>query len=73
MMLLLLILFISALIFIWGSYIMPVLVAIVLAYLLDSSVDRLEQQKLSRALATTIVMVLFVGVTLIGTWLKNYH
>ncbi len=67
MMLLLLILFISALIFIWGSYIMPVLVAIVLAYLLDSSVDRLEQQKLSRALATTIVMVLFVGVTLIGT------
>ena len=66
MMLLLLIIVISAIILFWGSYIMPVLVAIVLAYLLDSSVGKLETFNLSRALATTIVMVLFIGVSLIG-------
>ena len=68
LMLLLLIIFISAIILFWGSYIMPVLIAIVLAYLLDSAVGRLEKLNLSRTLATTIVMVLFIGISLI---LKN--
>ena len=67
LMLLLLIIFISAIILFWGSYIMPVLIAIVLAYLLDSSVGQLEKLNLSRTLATTIVMVLFIGISLIGT------
>ena len=67
LMLLLLIIFISAIILFWGSYIMPVLIAIVLAYLLDSAVGRLEKLNLSRTLATTIVMVLFIGISLIGT------
>jgi putative permease len=67
LMLLLLIIFISTIILLWGSYIMPVLVAIVLAYLLDSLVGKLESMNLSRTLATSIVMIIFIGISSLGT------
>ncbi len=66
LMLLLLILVVSAILIIWGGYIMPILVAIVLAYLLDSTVSKLASHGLSRAFATGLVMVGFVGFTLLG-------
>jgi len=46
---------------------MPVLVAIVLAYLLDSLVGKLESMNLSRTLATSIVMIIFIGISSLGT------
>lgn len=67
LMLLLLIIVISTIILFWGSYIMPVLVAIVLAYLLDSLVGKLESMNLSRTLATSIVMIVFIGISSLGT------
>lgn len=67
LMLLLLIIVISTIILLWGSYIMPVLVAIVLAYLLDSLVGKLESMNLSRTLATSIVMIIFIGISSLGT------
>ena len=68
-MLLLLILVSSVALVIWGKMMMPVIVAAVIAYLLDWSVVRLEQVGVNRTLATSAVLILFttlVIVTVVG-------
>ncbi len=53
-----------------GRILAPLLAAIVLAYLLDGAVVRLEQWKIPRWLASTIVFVLFlIAVTAMMVWL----
>ncbi|XQW86391.1 AI-2E family transporter [Thalassotalea piscium] len=51
-----------------SSLLMPVFVAIALAFLLDLPVNRLSNLGLSRTLSTTIVVILFVGLTLIASF-----
>lgn len=68
-MLLVLILLTTAVLLIWGELIMPVLVAAVVAYLLDWPVNKLVRAGVGRGLACTIVMVAFITLvvlTLIG-------
>ena len=68
-MLLVLILVTSALLLVWGSLVMPVLVAATIAYLLDWPISRLVSLGLGRSLACSVVMILFVVlcvVTFIG-------
>lgn len=68
-MLLILILLSTAVLLIWGELIMPVLVAAVVAYLLDWPVNKLARAGVGRGLACTIVMVAFITLvvlTLIG-------
>ncbi|MBB6542488.1 putative permease [Thalassotalea piscium] len=47
---------------------MPVFVAIAIAFLLDLPVNRLSNMGLSRSLSSTIVVMLFVGITLIASF-----
>ena len=60
MMLLLLILFSSLILVVWGGILMPVIVAAVIAYLLDWPVSRLAARGLNRGLATSITLGLFL-------------
>ena len=53
-----------ALLYFFGSLIVPVLVALVIAYLLDWPVVHLERFGLKRFSATVIVMLIFTGVML---------
>lgn len=55
----------SSILFFFHSLLAPLLVAIVLAYLLEWPTTRLEHAGCSRWLATTLVLVLFIGVGLI--------
>ena len=52
-------------IYFFGDLIGPILVAVVLAYLLEWPVQRLERMGLSRSLASTLTLLLFVGVMLL--------
>ena len=66
-MLLILILLTTAVLLLWGGLIMPVLVAAVIAYLLDWPVCRLVNVGVSRTLACVVVMLGFITIlTLIG-------
>ncbi len=65
MMLLLLILFASLLLYVFGGILMPVLVAIVIAYLLDVPVTKMERLGARRALATSFTLVIFFVITFI--------
>ncbi|GGW95922.1 AI-2E family transporter [Alteromonas halophila] len=68
-MLLILILLTTAVLLLWGQLIMPVLVAAVVAYLLDWPVNKLTRAGVGRGLACSIVMVAFITLvvlTLIG-------
>ena len=67
LMLLIFILIVSIVLLVWGGFLMPVLVAIVLAYLLDGVVTKLSSYQLSRGLSTVLVMLLFIGFTFILT------
>jgi len=60
LMLLLLILFSFAIFYIFGGILMPVIVAIVIAYLLDVPVSRLESLGIRRSLASTFTLVIFI-------------
>lgn len=60
-MLLLLLVIASLILMFWGGMLAPVLVAVVLAYLLDWPVNRLEKLGLKRALSSTLVLLAFVG------------
>ncbi|NMH61091.1 AI-2E family transporter [Alteromonas ponticola] len=64
-MLLVLILLSTAVIVFWGGLIMPVLVAAVIAYLLDWPVNRLMRIGVGRGLACGVVLSLFIGITVL--------
>ena len=63
-MLLILLLLTTAMLLLWGELIMPVLVAAVIAYLLDWPVCRLVNLGLSRSIACTLVLLCFIAVTI---------
>lgn len=68
-MLLILILLTTAVLLLWGELIMPVLVAAVIAYLLDWPVNKLTRAGVGRGLACSIVMLAFITLvvlTLVG-------
>ncbi|MCY7294100.1 AI-2E family transporter [Alteromonas sp. a30] len=48
----------------WGDLLAPILVAVVLAYLLDWPVNRLEKIGLTRTYASLLVLVAFVGLSI---------
>ena len=60
LMLLLLIVFTAIVLVVWGGILMPVIVAAVVAYLLDWPVTRLHEKGLNRTLSTSIVLLVFV-------------
>ncbi|TQF70398.1 AI-2E family transporter [Pseudoalteromonas luteoviolacea] len=62
--LLLLLVFTGTMLYFFGSFVIPVLVALVIAYLLDWPVTRLQRVLPSRIMATNIVMLGFVGLVL---------
>lgn len=64
-MLLLLIVFSSVLLAIWGGILMPVLVAAIVAYLLDWPVVRLVNLGLSRTYSTCLVLAIFLGISVL--------
>ncbi|MCW8092419.1 AI-2E family transporter [Alteromonas sp. ASW11-130] len=64
-MLLILILLSTAVIVFWGGLIMPVLVAAVIAYLLDWPVNHLMRIGVGRGLACGIVLLLFIGISVL--------
>jgi putative permease len=49
----------------WGGILMPALVAAIIAYLLDWPVVQLIKMKLSRAYATSIVLLVFITVSVL--------
>lgn len=63
-MLLLLLLFVSVLLAVWGNILMPVIVAAVIAYLLDWPVVQLGKAGMSRVVASTLVLLLFIGLSI---------
>jgi putative permease len=65
LMLLLLIIIVSALLLVLGGYLLPVLVAIALAYLLEGAVQKIEAVGASRSWSATIVMLAFLGAMLL--------
>ncbi|MBT1449590.1 AI-2E family transporter [Glaciecola sp. XM2] len=66
LMLLLLILFSFAIFYLLGGILMPVIVAIVIAYLLDVPVTRLERLGIRRSLATSFTLIVFFFVSFIA-------
>ncbi|MFZ8201671.1 AI-2E family transporter [Alteromonas portus] len=64
-MLLILILLTTAVLLLWGELIMPVLVAAVIAYLLDWPVSRLVSIGVGRTLACAVVLFGFITVTIL--------
>ncbi|MGB3727508.1 MAG: AI-2E family transporter [Glaciecola sp.] len=59
LMLLLFILFTATLLYLFGGILMPVLMAVVIAYLLDVPVSRMEKLGARRSLATSFTLVVF--------------
>ena len=66
LMLLLLILFSFAVLYVFGGILMPVLVALVIAYLLDVPVTRLENIGIRRSLATSFTLIVFLFICFIS-------
>ncbi|MDC8831163.1 AI-2E family transporter [Alteromonas gilva] len=66
-MLLVLILISSALLLLWGNMLMPVIVAAVIAYLLDWPVTQLKRVGVGRPLAVALVLICFVMVMVMLT------
>ena len=60
--LLIMLLFISVVLLFWGKLLTPVLVAAVIAYLLDVPVNKLAHAGLSRTYSTILVLIAFIGV-----------
>ncbi len=63
--LLFLIIFSSAILAVWGGILMPVLVAAIIAYLLDWPVVQLTKFKFSRAYSASLVLLAFLGVSIL--------
>ena len=59
----LLLVFCFAVLWLFGDLLAPLLVAVVMAYLLEWPVSRLQRTGLSRPLATSLVLLLFLSVT----------
>ncbi len=55
-----------AVLWLFGGLLAPLLVALVMAYLLEWPVSRLQRAGLSRALATSLVLLLFIAVTVMA-------
>lgn len=64
-MLLLLLVFSGLFLLVWGGMLTPVLVAVVLAYLLDWPVAKLEKLKVKRNLGAVIVLLSFISVSIV--------
>ena len=64
-MLLVLLLISFALLAVWGGILMPVLVAAVIAYLLEWPVHKLSTLGISRAYATSLVLTIFLGISIL--------
>ncbi|BDX06675.1 AI-2E family transporter [Planctobacterium marinum] len=62
-MLLLLLVISGVFLLVWGGMVTPVIVAVVLAYLLDWPVAKLEQMNMPRNWGSTLVLLTFVGVS----------
>ncbi|MFQ1903198.1 AI-2E family transporter [Aeromonas veronii] len=58
----LLLVFCFAIIWLFGDLLAPLLVALVMAYLLEWPVARLQKAGLSRTLATSVILILFIAV-----------
>ncbi|EKP0296003.1 AI-2E family transporter [Aeromonas veronii] len=58
----LLLVFCFAIIWLFGDLLAPLLVALVMAYLLEWPVARLQKTGLSRTLATSVILILFIAV-----------
>ncbi|GAA6183624.1 MULTISPECIES: AI-2E family transporter [Alteromonadaceae] len=65
LMLLMLLIFVSVLFAIWGDILMPVIVAAVIAYLLDWPLMQLMKLGLSRVYATVIIVLVFIAVCIL--------
>lgn len=65
LMLLVLLLSVSVLLAFWGGILMPVIVAAVVAYLLDWPVTQLIRTGVSRTIATLIVLAIFITVSIL--------
>lgn len=65
LMLLMLLLSVSLLLAVWGGILMPVIVAAVIAYLLDWPVAQLIKTGLSRTLSTILVLLIFIAVSIL--------
>ena len=59
----LLLVFCFAVLWLFGDLLAPLLVALVMAYLLEWPVSRLQRAGLSRALATSLILLLFIALT----------
>ncbi|MBY5990944.1 AI-2E family transporter [Ferrimonas balearica] len=57
-----------AVIYFYGKLIMPLLVAVVLAYLLESPVSWMTRRGLPRGVSASLVLVLFAGAMLVATF-----
>lgn len=64
-MLLIMILLTTAILLVWGELIMPVLVAAVIAYLLDWPITRLVRIGVGRTLACSLVLLVFIALTIL--------
>lgn len=64
-MLLLLLVISAVFLLMWGGMVTPVIVAVVLAYLLDWPVAKLEEIRMPRQWASTLVLLTFVGVSIL--------
>ena len=58
----LLLVFCFTIIWLFGDLLAPLLVALVMAYLLEWPVARLQKAGLSRTLATSVILILFIAV-----------
>ncbi|MDT0581398.1 MULTISPECIES: AI-2E family transporter [Alteromonadaceae] len=65
MMLLLLIIISTVVLLVWGGILMPVIVAAIIAYLLDWPVTRLNRRGMNRTLATALTLVVFILVSIL--------
>jgi putative permease len=65
-MLLLMLLIVSLLLVFWGGILMPVLVAAVIAYLLDWPVSKLSNLGIARTYTTVLVVIGFIGVSILA-------
>ncbi len=65
LMLLMLLICVSLLLAFWGGILMPALIAAIIAYLLDWPVVQLLKTGMSRVYATSLVLLLFVGLSIL--------
>ncbi|MBF7072874.1 AI-2E family transporter [Glaciecola sp. MH2013] len=65
LMLLLLILITTVILLIWGNILMPVIVAAVIAYLLDWPVSKMNRRGINRTAATAITLTVFIVVSIL--------